>query len=234
MGGSEIKPSSRLVRAAQAERRELARSRERLAEKQRRLRAELQAIDAGLEALTERERLLSSLTATGADIRPAPASHEPSPSPEPSPGRSILRGPEIRERAVALALARGLQAMHYREWYARLVEAGYEVAGKEPLAVFLTQLGRSPLVRKSTQPGVYEIDRQAQPRLERRLAELQAGLTALTRVAPGELAGARMRREDLMTAIRQTERALEEAQRVRAAGPPDPQQLHARGIAIAQ
>jgi hypothetical protein len=78
-----------------------------------------------------------------------------------APGRRILSGPAIREVAVQVLLRQPeyIEALHYRRWYELLQEAGYEVAGKDPSAVFLTQISRSPVVRKSTESGVYELDR---------------------------------------------------------------------------
>ena len=56
-------------------------------------------------------------------------------------------GPDIREVAVRLLVDNGREAMHYREWYELLERAGHEIAGKDPLAVFLTQISRSPAVQ---------------------------------------------------------------------------------------
>ena len=67
------------------------------------------------------------------------------------PRRAGLRGPAIREAAVRALVADGRDALHYREWFELLDER--TVAGKDPLAVFLTQLSRSPAVRKGAQPG---------------------------------------------------------------------------------
>ena len=55
--------------------------------------------------------------------------------------------------------------MHYREWYELLERAGHEIAGKDPLAVFLTQISRSPAVRRGARAGIYELDRGAFHRL---------------------------------------------------------------------
>jgi DNA repair ATPase RecN len=87
------------------------------------------------------------------------------------------------------------------------------VAGKDPLAVFLTQLSRSPLVRKASAPGVYEIDRHAPLRIRQRLERLQAELREVTVATPSpvELGSVRARRHELDLAISQQERALEEA-----------------------
>jgi hypothetical protein len=144
--------------------------------------------------------------------------------PDPDENRTVLRGPAIREAAVRVLIAQPgpIEALHYRRWYELLVEAGYHIAGKDPLAVFLTQLSRSPLVRKASAPGVYEVDRQAPLRIRQRLDRLQAELREVTVGSPGQLATAspielgavRARRHELDLAISQQERALEEALRV--------------------
>ena len=130
----------------------------------------------------------------------------------------MLRGPAIREAAVRVLLDQpeAIDALHYRRWYEILVEAGFRIAGKDPVAVFLTQLSRSPLVRKSSSPGVYEVDRQAPLRIRNRLERLQAELREVTVAAPGPVAlgTVRARRHELDLAISQQERALEEALRV--------------------
>jgi hypothetical protein len=132
--------------------------------------------------------------------------------------REVLRGPAIREVAVQVLIAQPehIEALHYRRWYELLEQAGYAVAGKDPLAVFLTQVTRSPVVRKSSEPGVYEVDRQAPLRIRQRLERLQVELRELTLSpqAPVELATLRSRRHELDLAIGQQERALEEALRV--------------------
>lgn len=208
--------SSRLLRAADAERAELDRHRERLERERGRLRSELARIEAGLTDVDERKRLLDRLAPRAAEekIESAGASIETS-----MPGTAAtLRGPAIRETAVRLLLddERGAEALHYREWFERLADAGFAVAGKDPLAVFLTQLTRSPVLRKSTQAGVYELDRSAPARLRARLAALHdelRGLTA-TPTQTADLGAIRARRDELNTEIGQTEKALEEAERM--------------------
>lgn len=55
-----------------------------------------------------------------------------------------LRGERLRE--VALEVLQRLTAtgdpIHYRAWFEALVEAGYRVFGRDPLATFLTQITR--------------------------------------------------------------------------------------------
>jgi hypothetical protein len=49
-------------------------------------------------------------------------------------------------------------AVHYRDWFALLVEAGLHVAGRDPLSTFLTQVSRAPQV-ESVRPrsGLYRL-----------------------------------------------------------------------------
>jgi hypothetical protein len=71
-------------------------------------------------------------------------------------------------------------------------------------------------LRKSTQAGVYELDRSAPVRLRARLTELHDQLRGLTTTpgAPADLAAIRARREELISEIGQTEKALEEVARL--------------------
>lgn len=71
-----------------------------------------------------------------------------------------LRGQRLQEIAVELLRQKkgaGV-TVHYREWFGLLAEAGLRVAGKDPLATFLTQIARSPAV-ESVRPrsGLYRL-----------------------------------------------------------------------------
>jgi hypothetical protein len=224
------------VRAAAAERAELGRHRERLLSARESLRAELQAIEASLRELDERDALLDRLA--GPPVRSAPAVTDGGERPRPgSPEHAPLRGPAIRRAAVEVLLAQpeAPQALHYRAWFDALVAAGYEVTGKDPLAVFLTQLSRSPVVRRGTQSGIYELDRGAPRRLRDRLDELHAELRGIagTPSATADLTAIRGRRAALTTQITQVEKALEEAEALlgpcAAAGPAGPAPVAAAG-----
>jgi hypothetical protein len=92
------------------------------------------------------------------------------------------------------------------------VRAGHEVAGKDPLAVFLTQLGRSPVIRRTGRPGVYALDAAAPEKLKQRLDRLHRELKELA--AGDDLTAIRVRRETLTKQIADTEKALDEATRV--------------------
>jgi hypothetical protein len=196
-----MRPSARLVRAVTAERAELERHRERLANEARELRAALARIEQGLDEIDERCELLERIV----PARPTPETPRPD---------NLLRGPAIREAAVAALLESGADALHYRDWYELLTREGHEIAGKDPLAVFLTQISRSPILRKGARPGVYELDREAPQRLRRALDELHRELRELT--ASGDLTQIRARRAQLTAEIGRTERALEEVTRVAA------------------
>ena len=71
-----------------------------------------------------------------------------------------LRGKRLREIAVELLREeRGDGAVvHYREWYDLLLEAGVRVAGRDPLATFLTQIARAPdVVSVRPRSGLYRL-----------------------------------------------------------------------------
>jgi hypothetical protein len=178
-------PSTRLLSAAAAERHELARQRGRLLAARDPLRDELARIDASLQEIDERTRLLD-------------------------------RGPAGAPRAPA--------ALHYRDWYEAVSAAGFNVAGKDPLAVFLTQISRSPVIRKSTQSGVYELDTTAARRLRGRLERLHEDLRSLaaTAGAAPDLAVVRSRRAQIHSEISHVEKSLMEAEELLGTSNPPP------------
>jgi hypothetical protein len=238
-------PSSRLVRAAAAERAAVTRHRARLIEQREDLIRQLRGMDDALAAVDERLAVLGQLAeAPDRAVRAVSSRHATSriderdaDAPRHIPAsRDNLRGPAIREVAVQVLLAEPslIEAIHYRRWYELVTDAGYAVVGKDPLAVFLTQVTRSPLVRKAAQPGVYEIDRQAPLRIRQRLEKLQLELREVTldAASPTDLAAVRARRHELDVAISQLERALEEAVRVLDATPDRSSSLSPTAYAI--
>ena len=81
--------------------------------------------------------------------------------------------------------------------------------------MFLTQLSRSPLVRRSTQSGVYQLDLEAPTRLHLQLENLQTQLRALTTKSPSsttDLTSIRNTRSDLTRQIDRAEKAVQEAE----------------------
>jgi hypothetical protein len=206
-------PSARLVRAVAAERAELERHRARLNAEAQGLRAALARIEHGLVEIDERCGLLERLA-------PAPPPADNSEEPRPQDGTAaVLRGPAIREEAVKALVEHGRDAIHYREWFDLLVEIGHAVAGKDPLAVFLTQISRSPAVRRGSRAGVYELDRHAPQRLRHKIDALQQQLRDLPATGTVDLAVIRSRRVELTRDISRKERALEEASRLLTPAP---------------
>lgn len=66
----------------------------------------------------------------------------------------------LREVAIqVLKRRKGRRAtVHYKEWYYLLVEEGHKVAGKDPIASFLTQVSRAPEVEKvGRRSGLYRL-----------------------------------------------------------------------------
>ena len=71
-----------------------------------------------------------------------------------------LRGERLRE--VALEVLRRLSVsgdpVHYRLWFEALVDSGYRVLGRDPLATFLTQVSRIERVEKvGRRSGLYRL-----------------------------------------------------------------------------
>jgi uncharacterized membrane protein YqiK len=71
-----------------------------------------------------------------------------------------LRGQRLRQVAIhVLKSRRGASAtVHYREWYDLLVADGHRVAGKDPVATFLTQVSRTSEVEAvGRRTGMYRL-----------------------------------------------------------------------------
>ena len=72
-----------------------------------------------------------------------------------------LRGRAIWEAALEALFRRHSQPVeiHYRQWFDLVVLGGRTIAGKDPLASFLTQVGRCPLAdRVVGRAGYYRVD----------------------------------------------------------------------------
>jgi hypothetical protein len=71
-----------------------------------------------------------------------------------------LRGQRLREIAVEVLQRadRAEQPVHYREWFALVQSAGYEIGGRNPLATFLVQVSRARGVERVGQrTGLYRV-----------------------------------------------------------------------------
>jgi hypothetical protein len=71
-----------------------------------------------------------------------------------------LRGERLREVALEVLRDRAGDGdpIHYRAWFDALVESGYRVIGKDPLATFLTHVSRIERVeRVGRRSGLYRL-----------------------------------------------------------------------------
>jgi hypothetical protein len=167
-------PHASLVRAAAAEDQRVGRALERLERRRESLRAELADLEAQMGSLRERQRLLGMLVddvATADDEASVPARGS---------GVRPVRGRRLRLIAAQLlwqSLAE--QEIHYREWFERLLQAGYAVGGRDPLASFLTNVRDSPAVVRGQRQGFYRLDRGRQDVVAVELAEAQAEMVDL-------------------------------------------------------
>lgn len=202
--------STRFRRAASTERDRLVRQRTKVAAKAKSVREELEALETETHKLDERIDSLQALIGDrGVQLVERPG-------PRPTDEGQALAGSAIRRVAVRVLVdsEHAEAPIHYREWFNLLRDAGYDVAGKRPDAVFLNQIARSPVVKTTTKAGIYELDQEAPRRLGQRLEELQRALSALAVDAPSDPADLEKRtadQEELGLEIRRTQKALTEA-----------------------
>jgi hypothetical protein len=215
-------PSRRMQAAAAAEHERVERELARLDARARELAAELVSVDAARAAL-EHERTVLNHFASHGQLSPAKAGRRlralPDVDPTGAGGPTTLRGARIRETAVRVlaAITQPDEPVHYRDWFEVLTARGFMPAGKDPLATFLTQVGRSPVVRRTTTAGMYVLDLEFARRARERIARLAAELAATPELSPDatveEIAAARERRTQLTAEMHESERQLEEALR---------------------
>jgi len=130
------------------------------------------------------------------------------------PRLGYLQGSEIRIAAVRVLAASEAPSrpIRYTDWYEVLVAAGHDVVGQDPLASFLTQIGRSPLVRRAGGRGLYALDFSAQEKIRARLLSLHQELASLHQGQQtiDEVASIAQKRSDLTREVVRFERALRE------------------------
>lgn len=139
--------SEQLREAATDERALVAKRVDELREQARRIRELADAVEADLAAST---RLLHQLDEMLGDA----------PQLSMTPSDETLRGQRLRDVAIqVLKRHRGdAAAMHYREWYELVVHEGHRIAGKDPVATFLTQVSRAPEIEPvGRRSGLYRL-----------------------------------------------------------------------------
>jgi septal ring factor EnvC (AmiA/AmiB activator) len=215
-------PSKRLRAAAAAERGGIERKLERLATRERALAAELASVRAARAELERQRDLLGRFVGDNETARTPVAGARrsralPEPEVDSASGTTVLRGARIRRTALRLLVTNGRPdaPIHYRDWFALLTAQGFMPAGRDPLATFLTQIRRLPLVRRTASSGTYMVDtefpRRAREQLARLGSELAQRHEAGSNETAQEIATARERRARLTAQMRATERQLEEA-----------------------
>jgi hypothetical protein len=171
---------------------------DRLAKEAARLRQqaaahEQQAREVGARALALEQRVRELRAVVHAD------------PPRKESGRpNALRGQQVRDRAVEVLLRRRgpRTPIHYRQWFELVEREGFRVAGQKPLATFLTQVRRSPVVAAvPDRAGFYVVDPE----------EAATEAVARVRAAEGELVEAGERGPDVE--IERARRALTKAER---------------------
>lgn len=181
----------------------LLRERDKLTRRRDAAAALLAGIEDQLSDVEDRLELIDRLVPEAANVHPLPARGGAG-----AGAGDGLKGSAIRRAAIGVLLARPAgpaEPIHYKDWFRELEAAGHRVEGKDPLAVFLTQISRSPVVRRTTVSGVYELDLDAPAQLRARLDRLHARLA--------EQSSDRAERERVLAELAVAERALDEAER---------------------
>jgi hypothetical protein len=202
--------SMRFRRAAETERDRLTRQREKIASRSKSLREQLGVLENQMHELDERIDSLRAL------IGERELKNLQKPAPSHAGNNKALAGSAIRVAAVRVLVESGGSdtPIHYRDWFELLRNAGHEVAGKRPDAVFLSQVSRSPVVKGTTKAGIYELDLDAPEQLSHRLGTLQRELSDLAADAPvdkSDLMRRTAQQEEISLEIRRTQKALAEA-----------------------
>jgi hypothetical protein len=136
------------------------------------LHAQLAEVDAELESYARRKQLLEELVFVE---QVDPVTEVPRTASRPI--RRAIKGAELRRVAARqLWTSQGEQEVHYRDWFERLIAAGYAIGGKDPLASFLTNIRDSPAVTRGSRQGYYRLDPRGAGPLEQQLNENQAEL----------------------------------------------------------
>ncbi len=205
--------SDDFISATTAEADRLRAESERLNQEADHAQARVDQIRAQAAALDEQARELNELLGRAPQLR----------LDLPSDG---LTGRRLREAAVeVLANERGVGIpVHYREWFDLVTASGIQVGGRDPIATFLTQIIRSPVVKRAGERGLYLVDPAAGQtegvKVRRRAVdEVGAAELRLAETAPDDphrrdvevaLAAARKR-------LQAAERELREVARIKAA-----------------
>ncbi len=163
-------PSAALVRTARSEIERLGRTLNTIEQRRAALLGQLAELEKETEGYERRRQLLEELI----NIE---RHHTPSSAPALRPSVRVVKGGELRREAGRLLwLVQRESDIHYREWFERVLAAGYAVGGKDPLASFLTNMRDSPAVQRGSSQGRYRLDPGSIDRLGQEIREGSAEL----------------------------------------------------------
>jgi septal ring factor EnvC (AmiA/AmiB activator) len=162
-------PSAALRRTARSELARIDRAMTRIQQRRAALLGQLAELDEEVEIYDQRKRLLEELAYVEHAV--------PTPAQALRPAKGAIKGRQLRRVAGQLLWsAQGDREIHYREWFERVIAAGYAVGGKDPVASFLTNIRDSPAVRRGSVPGRYRLDPDSLETIAQQIAETQAEL----------------------------------------------------------
>jgi len=139
--------SEQLREAATAERALVANRVDELCEQARRMRELADAVEADLVASTRLLHQLDEMLGVAPQLSMTASDQ-------------TLRGQRLRDVAIQVLKRRKGEAVavHYREWYELVVHDGHRVAGKDPVATFLTHMSRAPEIEPvGRRSGLYRL-----------------------------------------------------------------------------
>jgi septal ring factor EnvC (AmiA/AmiB activator) len=174
---SPVSPTAALLRSAQSELARIERAATRIQQRRAALLGQLAEMDEQAEEYARRKRLLEEL-AYVEHAAPTPTTGAPAQR----PAKGAIKGRKLRRVAGHLLWSEQRDVeIHYREWFERVIAAGYAVGGKDPLASFLTNIRDSPAVRRGSAQGRYRLDPDSLEAIAQQIAETQAELADIER-----------------------------------------------------
>lgn len=163
-----------MLRTARTELARIERAMTRVEQRRAALLGQLAELDDEAEGYARRKRLLEELAYVEHAV-PTPAA-----TPAQRPANGAIKGRELRRVAGRLLWSAQRDGeIHYREWFERVIAAGYAVGGKDPVASFLTNIRDSPAVLRGSAQGRYRLDPHGLETISQQIAETQAELADL-------------------------------------------------------
>lgn len=211
-------PSAALLRTVRNEIDRLERTLGTLEGRRAALAAQMAELDAEVEGYRHRRQLLEDL----GEVEKATPTAQVGPRGEVV--AKAVKGRRLREVAGRLLWSwQGAEEIHYRQWFERVLAAGYAIGGKDPVASFLTNVRDSPAVTRGSEQGYYRLDPssierigQARNELKAELADVQRSLERAYEEATraGSTSALREHRDRLGQQIKRLEADLREVRHV--------------------